>query len=135
MSNLLTPEDFKPVSNDPFYFQQGVVVIGPGMGVGQVSISLVNPLYCGTSHTAEVMMQVFASLNPKLIMHPPFGEWSTPNPFQQLGMVPWLQFEGGVLENAGLLASAWTHGYPVAIVEQKTLLSIQQDIAAAAQNS
>ena len=127
----LTPDGFKPTPTDPMYFQQGLTVIGPGNGPGQVTTSVVNPIYCATLATAQVMAAVLAALNPKVVYHPPFGVWSAYSPFQQMGMVPWLLFDGGVLENAGLLASSWTHGYPVAWVEAEVTSGVQQDILAA----
>ena len=125
----LTPEDFKPTAGDPKYFQQGMFVIGPAMG-GQVTTSFVNPLYCGTMYTAQVMAAVLAALDPQIVMLPPFNTWSPGSPFQQIGVVPWLKFANNTLENAGLLASSWTHGYSLDFIEGVVFKGVENDIEA-----
>ena len=130
----LTPPDFKPDLTDPMYFNPPMLVVGPGNSPGQITESWVPSSYCATLHTAQVMMQILASLSPvKIVSLPPLGKWSASSPFLQIGVVPWLLFSNGVLENAGLLATGWTHGYPNSYVEGFTLKGVQGDINEAAE--
>lgn len=119
----MTPENFKPAVDDPLYFQQDIHVVGLGL-TRQIA-----PMYCATMYTAGVMAQIFADLKPTIVLAPPLGTWPTANVFFQTADVPWLKFPDGTLENAGLLAATWTHGYPTALVEQWTRTGLASDFA------
>jgi hypothetical protein len=123
---MTTPDDFKPGLNDPIYFQQDAHVVGMGIS------SRISPMYCATVLTASILAKILADLKPKIVMASPLGEWPRANQFFQDSMVPWLQFPDGTMENAGLLAATWTHGYPTALVEQWVRTGLEASFAARA---
>jgi hypothetical protein len=125
----LTPVDFKPSPTDPVYFIQNVDVMTPQGQKGGHR----NPVYCPTSYTGLVMKKILEQFNPKVVLYPACGPGYGWGWFDQvdgipLVGVPWLDFGGGVLENAGVLANFWTHGQPVDFIEREVLAMIQQEI-------
>ena len=125
----LTPSDFTPRADDPKYFVQGVVA-----KFGYYTQPR-NPVYCGTAYTAGVMKQILAQFNPKIVQKSSLGQPLRGGWVEVLDDMPvtfpWLDFGNGYMENVGLLANYWTHGYPLAWLEQEVVASVQQMIDAA----
>ena len=138
--SLKPPPLLTPPSNKDYSPDRTMSLIDPqfqyNVGIQQPngSIALVSPTYCATSATAVELAALYGDLGfpCNMVYGPPFGDWPVnlpdpttdpenpprPNPFQQMGFVPWLMFNDAAQSknglntklNAGLVASIWTHG-------------------------
>jgi hypothetical protein len=71
----------------------------------QVPVVAINPDYCLSPASAQILASILHDLSPKIELRDP---WPTGGPWAYTHRVPFLVFPDGTSRNAALLASYWT---------------------------
>lgn len=127
-------------TTEPFRDDVTVDWIGdPNTAPGVATSNKINPVYCATPECAHDLALILGRPVKAITLAPPFPGWPQANQFTQSAQVPYLTIMGfnsynafvAVTQNAGQMASFFTHGFAPDAALQLLQHSVDMDLLSA----